>query len=70
MISTIKDCHNHPPDVAEVEAQKIVSVIKKKASESIQPIPLLYQGEIQQLSTSEVMDEVAAKLPTLPSIKS
>ena len=37
--------HNHPPqDQAEVEAEKVISSLRKKVSENIQPVPLLYQA--------------------------
>ena len=46
VLSNIKDCHNHPADVVELEAQNIVSAIKGNVSKSIQPVPLLYQAEL------------------------
>ena len=60
--------HNHPTeDQTEVEAEKVISSLRKKLSKTIQPVPLLYQAEIQDLSRRQ---DKAAKLPTLQSMKS
>ena len=34
-----KDTRNHPPDDAEVQAEKIVNSIRAKAWDTIRPIP-------------------------------
>ena len=34
--------HNHPPDVAEIEAEKIVCRLKAAVKESICPVPIIY----------------------------
>ena len=70
MIST-RDTHNHSVDAAElhVEAQKITATLKRKARESIQPIPTLYLNEVHQVAGRPDMDEVAAKLPTFQSMR-
>ena len=58
--------HNHPPrDKAEVQAEKVISSLRKKISKTIQPVPLLYS-----LSRRQEKNKIAAKLPTLPLIKS
>ncbi len=50
VIST-RDTHNHPVDAAELEADKIVATMKRKAMETAQPIPTLYQSEIHQVAS-------------------
>ena len=69
-ILTIKDTHNHPPDEAKIQADKIISNLKKRTTESIQPVPLMYQDELQKLSMKDNRDEIAARLPTFTSVKS
>lgn len=65
-----KDIHNHPPDDAELEAEKVVNAIKQKAQETARPIPTIYTEEIQVIASRSDREEIAAKLPTLESIKS
>ena len=65
-----KDTHNHPPDDAEVEVEKIVSSIRAKALDTIRPIPVVYHEEIQAIATRPGREEIAAKLPTLAHLKS
>ena len=65
-----KDTHNHPPDDAEIQAEKIVSSIRAKARDTIRPIPAVYHEEIQAIATRPVKEEIAAKLPTLAHLKS
>ena len=67
---TVKDSHSHPPDVAGIEVEKIVSALKKKVAESSQPIAQLYQNELQNISSRPDKEEIAARLPTLASLKS
>ena len=69
-IVATNDSHNHPPYQAALEADKIVSTLKKKAAETIQPVPLTYQEQLQHIARRANMDEVAAKLPMFTSIKS
>ena len=64
------DIHSHPPDEAEIEAEKIVDSIKEKAQNTAQPIPAIYHEEIQVIASRPDKDEIAAKLPTLESLKS
>ena len=40
-----KDTHNHPPDDAEIQAEKIVNSIRAKARDTIQPIPAVYKSK-------------------------
>ena len=39
--------HTHPADGSEIEAEKIVKRMKDKAMTTLQPIPAIYQDEIQ-----------------------
>ena len=64
------DTHNHPPNYAEIQAEKIVSSIQAKARDTIRPIPALYHEEIQAIATQPDKEEIAAKLPTLAHLKS
>ena len=65
-----KDMHNHPPDDAEIQAEKIVNSIRAKARDTIRPIPAVYHEEIQAIATRPDKEEIAAKLPTLAHLKS
>ena len=47
-----------------------MSSLRKKVSKTVQPLALLYQAKIQHLSRRQDKNEIAAKLPTLPLIKS
>ena len=70
-IVSVRDTHNHPPDAAEMEAEKVIATIKEKAKESINPVPAVYdRSEVQHLASRADRDEVAAKLPTFNSVKS
>ena len=60
----------HPPDGAEMTACKAVEIIKTKVKETIDPIPAVYQHQLVEVSASQNLDQVAAKLPTLYSMKS
>ena len=42
IISSRKDQHNHPPDEAETEVEKIVDSMKDKVRTTAQPIPAVY----------------------------
>jgi hypothetical protein len=70
VIVAVKDTHNHPPNQAELEAKKIVTSLKERASDSLRPVPVLYQEEIQKSGASSNFEEVAAQLPTLVAVKS
>ena len=48
-VISVKD-HGHPPNPAEIKAQKVISSLKKKVLETIQSVPLMYQSELQHLS--------------------
>ena len=69
-IMSRKDTHNHPPDDAEVQAEKIVNSIRAKTQDTIRPIPAAYHEEIQAIATRSDKEEVVAKLPTLTQLKS
>lgn len=45
-----RDTHNHPSNPVELESEKIVSSLKRKAMETAQPIPTLYLNEVHQVS--------------------
>ena len=64
------DNHSHPSNQVEIEAEKLMSSLKKKVSETIQPVNVMYQNEILKLSIRPDMEEIAAKLPIIRSIKS
>ena len=68
IIST-NDNHNHPPDEASNEVDKIVDSIKGKVRTTAQPIPAVYTEEIQAIATHADRDTIAAKLPTFSSLK-
>ena len=64
-----KDTHNHPPDEAETEVEKIVDSLKEKVRTTAQPIPAVYSEEIQAVACRSDRDEIVAKLPTFSSLK-
>ncbi len=70
VILSTKDTHNHPPSDAEVTVKKIVSTLKEQTQASIRPVPQIYQEEIQKIAAAPNSEEVAARLPTLPAVKS
>ena len=69
IISSRKDQHNHPPDEAETEVEKIVDSMKDKVRTTAQPIPAVYNEEIQAVACRSDRNEVVAKLPTFSSLK-
>ena len=69
IISSRKDQHNHPPDEAETEVEKIVDSMKDKVRTTAQPIPAIYNEEIQAVACRSDRNEVVAKLPTFSSLK-
>ena len=62
--------HNHPPNEAEMIACKAVEGMKQAVKEKIDPVPAIYQEHLQGISAREDLEEVAAQLPTLSSMKS
>ena len=69
IISTRADQHNHPANEAEIVALKCLDK-KKNAKESFDPVPLLYQKSMIEISAKGNQEEIAAHLPTFPAIKS
>ena len=70
IISSRSDEHNHTPNEAEIVASMAVEKMKQQVQEKIDPVPATYQQQLRELSTREDLDQVAANLPTLPSLKS
>ena len=70
IVSSRANEHSHPPDEAEVTAYKAVDKIKTKTMESIDPVPAIYQQQLAEVSAIQNINQVAAKLPTLYSMKS
>ena len=70
IISSRSDEHNHPPNEAEIVASMAVEKMKQQVQEKIDPVPAIYQQQLRELSSREDLDQVAANLPTLPSLKS
>ena len=64
-----KDIHNHPPDEAETEVEKIVGSLKEKVQTTAQPIPAVYNEGIQAIACRSDRDEIVTKLPTFSSLK-
>ena len=64
------DEHNQPPDDAEIVASMAVEKMKQQVQEKINPVPGIYKQQLRELSTREDVDQVAANLPTFPSLKS
>ena len=46
-----------------------VEKMKQQVQEKINPVPGIYQQQLRELSTREDVDQVAANLPTFPSLK-
>ncbi len=67
---SIKNTHNHSPDPAETEVKKIISSLKERTPTDIRPVTMLYWEEIHKVAAAPNHDEIAAKLPTLVSVKS
>ena len=65
-----KDIHNHPPDDAEIEVEKIVHSLKEEVRATARPVPAVYNEQIQAVACRSDRDEIAAKLPTFTSVKS
>ena len=61
--------HNHPSNEAEMIACKAVEGMKQAVKEKIDPVPAIYQEHLQEISARENLEEVAAQLPTLSSMK-
>ena len=70
IVSSRASEHTHPPDGAEMTACKAVEIMKTKVKETIDPIPAVYQQQLVEVSASQNLDQVAAKLATLYSMKS
>ena len=70
MGSTLASHFNHPPNEAEIVACMAVEKMKRQVQEKIDPVPAIYQQQLRELSPREDLDQVAANLPTLPSLKS
>ena len=70
IISSRSDEHNHPPNEAEIVACMAVEKMKQQVQEKIDPVPAVYQQQLRELSPRGDLDQVAANLPTLPSLKS
>ena len=70
IISSRSDEHNHPPNEAEIVASMASEKMKQQVQEKIDPVPAIYQQQLRELSPREDLDQVAANLPTLPSLKS
>lgn len=65
--------HNHPPNPAKLEANKVLQFIKKRCREEITPVPTIYKQEIAKPRTPEWNDDtqrMVEQLPTFPSLKS
>ena len=52
IVSSRTSKHNHPPDEAEMTASKAVEAMKQKIKESIDPLPTIYQQQLQEVSAS------------------
>ena len=65
IVSSRADKHTHQPNGAEMRACQAVEMIKSKIKETI----YVYQQQLVEVSASENLDQVAAKLPTLYSMK-
>ena len=64
-----RDIHNHLPDVAEIEAEKIVCRLRVAVKESIRPVPTIYHKHIQAIVSLANNEEIAAKMPTFDQIR-
>ncbi len=62
-----KDTHNHPPNFAEIEVEKVVCAMKAKARATVRPA--VYHDEIQAIAMRPDKEEAAAKLPSLSQLK-
>ena len=51
-------------------ACKAIESMKQAVKDKIDPVPALYQQQLRELSAKENLEEVAAQLPTLYSMKS
>ena len=67
---SMKDTHNHPREDSLIEVKKMVNDLKTKTKENIRPVPQIYQEEVQKLAALPKSEEVAARFPTLSSVKS
>ena len=70
IVSSRASEHNHPPNEAEMIACKAVESMKQAVKEKINPVPALYQQQLREILARENLEEVAAQLPTLYSMKS
>ena len=70
IVSSRASEHNHPSNDAEMIACKAMESMKQAVKDKIDPVPALYQQQLIKLSAKENLEEVAAQLPTLYSMKS
>ena len=63
------DIYNHPPDEAELQAEKIVNKLKIAVKESIRPIPSIYHDHFQEITMLLNKEKVPAKMPILGQIR-
>ena len=71
--TTVQSCrgeHNHPPDVAANQVVATIGKMRKRAREESTTIPQIYDEALQDLSQCGNKENVAAKMPTLSSLKS
>ena len=68
-VISIRSTHNHTANPAEIWALKIKGNLKKKAQQTLQPLPALYTQEVATIVNQPNSDEVAAALPTFQSIR-
>ena len=64
-----KDIHYHLPNEAETKVKKIVDSLKEKVRTTAQPIPVVYNEEIQAFTCRSDRDKIVAKLLTFSSLK-
>lgn len=60
----------NPKMMQRFVASMAVEKMKQQVQEKINPVPGIYQQQLQEFSTRKNVDQVAANLPTFPSLKS
>lgn len=70
VLGAVRETHSHGPDEGRNAVSSSISRMRKRAREETLPVTQIYDQEVQRISTYTNMEEVAAKLPTFPSLKS
>lgn len=72
ILQALATVHCHPPSIANIQVEKVMSMMRKRARDEIKPMPSIYVEEIAKLrsgDTLEASEDVARNMPSFQSLK-